>query len=55
MRQDPPLAYQVHRIALVGLTAVVALLFVVAVVVAAEPFWLSVVKLVGVLQGQWRS
>lgn len=55
MRQSPPLAYQVHRIALVGLTAVVALLFVLAVVVAAEPFWLSVARLVELLQTQWRS
>lgn len=55
MRYDPPLSYHVHRIALVVLFAVVALLFCVGVLLAAGPTWQSLVEMIDVARAQWRS
>ncbi|WP_154697786.1 hypothetical protein [Lentzea guizhouensis] len=55
MKYDPPLAYRVHRITLVGLFALVALVFCLGVAVAAEPFWHSITDLAVSLRDRWRS
>ncbi|MEV6239118.1 hypothetical protein [Lentzea sp. NPDC051838] len=55
MSYDPPLSYRVHRVALVVLCTVVALLFGLGVVLAAEPVWHQVLDMAAAARAAWRS
>ncbi|MET9227613.1 hypothetical protein [Lentzea sp. NPDC003310] len=55
MSHDPPLAYRVHRIALVVLYAVVALLFGLGLWLVYEPVWAQILDMISGTRQQWTS
>lgn len=55
MNYDPPLAYRVHRIALVVLFTLVALLFGAGLVLVAEHVWQQIVEMTEGTRAQWSS
>jgi predicted PurR-regulated permease PerM len=55
MSYDPPLAYRVHRIALVVLYVVVVLLFGLGVWLVYEPVWEQILEMIEGTRRQWSS